>query len=509
MTNLQLDILESKGLIGLASVDPELEYLFRHALIQDTAYGSLLKQERRVLHRQVAEALEDLYPERRADLAAVLALHFEQAGAPERAIPYLMEAAGYASARNAIVEAFDLFTRADHLLPPVSSDESAETRRLRVVIALGRSRAGVGFLSSDQHLAIIEPGIDDAKRLGDLRLEADITIQGALMLGFAGDQPERRERLTEWLDRAAEIGRQLDDPSIAALPRSLVGLYQVFTGRLREGVATLAATAPLLAEQRDFIGSSFARMALAMGYARLGEFDRADEAIDNAAQLAEEGDLIAKLDTMIGQANIRLLRGDLDGAVPLAIQCTDLAVASGATACVAGSNLILGDAYMQSGRFGDAQIAFEHGTGAAEVINQNFRPSLAAYLRANAARMGDFTPRARTFDEALEEARTRGDGWSEANVLWKRAETEARRADAANTTQVLDDFKSAFEMFDAMRARPIVARVLRDWGETMRRMGRAAEGDEKLRAALKLFDALAITREAGEVRAELGAAATT
>ena len=43
---------------------PELEYLFRHALVQDAAYGSLLKQERRELHGQVGEALEELYPER-------------------------------------------------------------------------------------------------------------------------------------------------------------------------------------------------------------------------------------------------------------------------------------------------------------------------------------------------------------------------------------------------------------------------------------------------------------
>ena len=45
--DLQLDTLEAKGLIRLATIDPELEYLFRHALVQDAAYESLLKQERR------------------------------------------------------------------------------------------------------------------------------------------------------------------------------------------------------------------------------------------------------------------------------------------------------------------------------------------------------------------------------------------------------------------------------------------------------------------------------
>ena len=80
MTDLQLDTLEARGLIRVATLQPELEYLFRHALLQDTAYGSLLKQERRALHQVVGQTLEELYPERAGELAAVLAMHFEQAG---------------------------------------------------------------------------------------------------------------------------------------------------------------------------------------------------------------------------------------------------------------------------------------------------------------------------------------------------------------------------------------------------------------------------------------------
>ena len=81
----QVDTLEAKGLIRVASYRPELEYLFRHWLVQDAAYGSLLKQERRELHRQVGEALESLYPDRRSELAGLLAMHFEQAGETDKA----------------------------------------------------------------------------------------------------------------------------------------------------------------------------------------------------------------------------------------------------------------------------------------------------------------------------------------------------------------------------------------------------------------------------------------
>ena len=80
MTDMQLDTLEARGLIRVASFEPELEYLFRHALLQDTAYESLLKQERRALHDVVGQTLEQLYPERVGELAAVLAMHYEEAG---------------------------------------------------------------------------------------------------------------------------------------------------------------------------------------------------------------------------------------------------------------------------------------------------------------------------------------------------------------------------------------------------------------------------------------------
>ena len=81
------------GLIALAASVPELEYLFRHALIQDAAYESLLKQERRSLHIEVAETLLELYPDHRDDMAPVLAHHFERAEDRARAIEYLALAA--------------------------------------------------------------------------------------------------------------------------------------------------------------------------------------------------------------------------------------------------------------------------------------------------------------------------------------------------------------------------------------------------------------------------------
>jgi len=85
--------LARRGLLQPAPDSADLEYLFRHALIQDAAYAGLLRTDRRTLHHQVAQALEALYPERRADLAAQLAHHFAAAGQDATARGYYEQAA--------------------------------------------------------------------------------------------------------------------------------------------------------------------------------------------------------------------------------------------------------------------------------------------------------------------------------------------------------------------------------------------------------------------------------
>jgi tetratricopeptide (TPR) repeat protein len=512
MTDLQLETLEARGLIRVATLQPELEYLFRHALLQDTAYGSLLKQERKALHQVVGAALEDLYPERVGELAAVLAMHFEQSGDTEKALTYLISAAEFAVARNALTEGYDLYTRAYGLLPPATDDDDDPLRRRRVGIQLGRARAGFTFMSEEDALAIVEPVIPDTERLGDLRLEADARITAAMLRQFRRETPESSPELRRELERVSEIAAELDDPIIAALPESIIGLVRVFTGEIRSGVEMLERAAPQLALKRDFVGSSFALVALAFGYARLGEFDKATAAADRAWELAEHGDVIARLDAMIGRATVYSIRGDLDTAIPIVTQCTNDAEATGAVACVVASNFTLGDAFMRQGKFEDAQRVFERGGEVADAIRErSFRPSITAYLHANAASMGVFGPSGASFDEALAQTRMGGDRWSEANVVWKRADVSAKRiaigmpqSDDERET-MLGDFEAASREFERMGARPFHARVLRDWGDALRSLGRGDEGNQRLREGLALFDELGITREAEEVRAKLTA----
>jgi len=504
MAELQLDTLESKGLIRLATIDPELEYLFRHALVQDAAYESLLKQERRALHRQVGDALEELYPERHGELAAVLARHFEQAGDSEKAVEYLVAAAIYAKDRNALPEAFDLYARAAALLPPPADDDPPELRHQRVEIIFGRIRAGFSFMTEEEQLDALEPLIDEAERLDDLRLEADIRLHDALLRMFHGERPQTSAKLAAAFERVAVIARELDDPVISALPRSIVGLFEVFTGDLREGVETLQEVAPLLEQKRDFVGSSFALMALGIGLARLGRFDEAEAASDRARMIANEGDVIARIDAQIGRSAISAIRGDYEAAVPLGLECTQMAIDSGATACVVSSSYFTGEALMQQNRFDEARSAFEQSLTISNLTNdRSFRPVASASMHAVAASLGQLPWKGESIDDALAEAQDLHDRWAETIVTWMHAEAEAKRP-GADQDRALADYEAAFGLFVEMGALPYQARVLRDWGKALRSMGRVDEGNDKLRSALAMLDDLGIKREANDVRTTLG-----
>ncbi len=500
----QLDTLEARGLVRLVAVRPELEYLFRHWLVQDAAYGSLLKQERRDLHARVGAALEELYPERRGELAAVLAIHFEQAGETDKAIDYHVAAGNYGLERFAVQEAYAAFTRAADLLPAPLPTDDEPTRRRRAEIALGRAQAGYSFLSTEEEQANLAAILPDAEALGDPELTGRVHMLIALGRLQAGespsDPPVRRS-----LDRMAEIGQQVGDPSLRAMPLALVGMNDVFAGEIRDGVKSLEEAVPLLEEgRRDTIGAAFARGALAMGYAFLGEFDKAEAAATRAREVAEQGDLIAQLDALIAQSLVRSARGELDEAVPLARTCVERSQETGATACAIASSWVLGDAYLRQGRYAEARDILTRGSEAALMVDRKiWRPTLQAWLGATMTALGEAA--AGDWDETLATARSIHNRYGEAGILAKRGEAAAARGDV---DAAVADFAASTELLEAIGARPSLARALRAWGEALRGADRADAAAPILRRALALFEELGLEREAAAVRTELSLAGT-
>jgi tetratricopeptide (TPR) repeat protein len=501
----QVDTLEAKGLIRVATYRPELEYLFRHWLVQDAAYGSLLKQERRQLHREVGEALEALYPDRHGELSGILAMHFEQAGEAEKAIDYYIADARYGLDRNAIHESFSAAGAALRLMGSPSDDEPEARRRARVELTVLRVRASMTFRPAAELLAELDSVVDVAEASGDADLAAQVylwTIFVQLENGADDDDPAVR-RSTERLEA---LSQTLGDPGLAAFPMAMVAMNKVHTGPIPEGVAALQTAIPLMEDRRDFVGGAFARGWLAIGYAELGEFERAEAAAEDAKRKAETGgDLIAQLDAQIADAMVHSIKGDLDGAVPIARACIDRAGETGATACGMVSAWVLGDAQQRGGRLGEADEAFQLGIDLSSGMGeQSWGPTLRMWRKANSAMLGELAAADDGWDEALAGMRAGGNHLGEAGVLWKRAQT---RAAQERWGEAFADFEAASVLSEAQGARPQLARVLRTWADALRESGRREDGDRVLQRALMLFEEMRLDREAGEIRSLTGSRA--
>lgn len=487
----ELSVLESSGLIELASMQPELEYLFRHVLVQDAAYASLLKQERRALHLRVADALEALYPERRAQAAGVLALHLEQAGETARAAPYLVEAGEHALRRFANREARAFFDRAAAYLP--KDDPRPETLRLRVRATVGARKAGWTFSPADGEVAAIAEVLPLAETLGDLRLLSEVHFWHAFVRRARGETPETSPDLARSLERLSKIGAELGDPVAQAVPQALIGLGLVFTGHLREGAAMLEGALPTLEASGDALAAALMFDGLVLAYARLGDFAAAERAAEGARRLAERGDPIARLDYRIALSAIAAERGDVGEAVAIAGQCSLEADELGATSCGILSNLILGDGRIRLGEAALAKPALERSSQLAAALNVAvLRNHSVAWLSFASARLGDLAAALGGWGETLRVARGMGDRFGEASVLRQRAVSGAG-GPSPDWGAVFADFADAIRLFEELAARPALARTLREHARALSSAGRADEAAAAAKRADALFAALRIS----------------
>jgi hypothetical protein len=110
------------------------EYRFRHGLVQEVAYGTLLEAERRERHLRVGEALVELHPDSPAEVYGLLAHHFAEADEPERATEYLLKAANAARAAFAEDEAIELYRRALGFMERIGDEPGARDTLLKIAL---------------------------------------------------------------------------------------------------------------------------------------------------------------------------------------------------------------------------------------------------------------------------------------------------------------------------------------------------------------------------------------
>ncbi len=134
-----LDRLVEAGLVFPQGAASSGSYRFKHALVQDAAYSTMLRQRRRDLHRQIARTLEECFPDTKVAQPQILAYHYTIGGPVEAAVGYWLQAGRQALARSAMAEAIAQVRRGLELLAGLPDTDWRARRELDLCITLGKA----------------------------------------------------------------------------------------------------------------------------------------------------------------------------------------------------------------------------------------------------------------------------------------------------------------------------------------------------------------------------------
>jgi tetratricopeptide (TPR) repeat protein len=206
--------LMAAGLVFGHGTPPDATYTFKHALVQDTAYATLLKSRKQRLHQQIAEALRDLFPERAEREPSVVAQHFTRAGLDTAAIDWWERAGQRALSRFANREAIESYLSGLGLIANLPLGEPRDRRELLFRLALGPALLADRGYASDE----VERNSVAASRLAEGLHDAEAAFTSARGLWhYHYDRAEldRALRLAERLDALASDERGAEKKSLA------------------------------------------------------------------------------------------------------------------------------------------------------------------------------------------------------------------------------------------------------------------------------------------------------
>ena len=208
-----LDRLTAAGLLFRQGVPPHATYLFKHALVQDAAYGTLLREPRRSLHARIAEALERLFPEVAENEPELLARHCTEAGLVEKAALLWGKAGQRSLERSALVEAVAQLTRALSQIASLPATPMLRREEIKLQVALVTPLLHVQGYGAPETRAATERAqvlINQANALGEppedplLLFSVLYSLWVANHVAFNGQAV--RERAAEFLALAEEHG---------------------------------------------------------------------------------------------------------------------------------------------------------------------------------------------------------------------------------------------------------------------------------------------------------------
>ena len=287
-----LDRLIAAGLLFRQGVPPQATYLFKHALVQDAAYGTLLREPRRALHARIAETLESQFAEIAENQPEVLARHFTEAGMSETAIQYWSKAGERALQRSANAEAAAHLTSAIKLIC-VSPKGGSESRlELRLQMALGSVARAIHGHAAPETLRVYTRARDLLDETVPAK-EQMAVLYGLFSVTFVRGEYAAARPVAE---QALAVAAPEPDPEATAFANRMMGIVDWATGdflaaapRLRRVAELYAAGSGNVTDLRysqDHSVWSLSLLALALW--PLGFVDQAIEAASKALARAQQ-----------------------------------------------------------------------------------------------------------------------------------------------------------------------------------------------------------------------------
>jgi tetratricopeptide (TPR) repeat protein len=535
--NDQLAELRATRLIRLTAMAPDPEYIFQHTLMQETAYESLLKQDRRVLHLSVGNALEQLYAGQLEDRAAMLARHFEEAGDDDRALIYFTLAGERAMRQYALPEAVMHYTSALAVAERRGAPQAKFLRARGLAYeALGdfeRARADqeaalrVAALAQDQHaewqalldLGMLWAGRDYARtgehyrRAFELARAMNHPRALAYSLNRLGNWRVNIEQPTEGLqyhEQALAIFHTLEDRHGLAETYDLLGMASTLGGNLIRAKTYYARAIALARELDDRAGliSSITTLTL-------GAPTRQTDTLPSADTLAQAIRNVEEARTLSQQIGLRSAesyaefaagfclsaRGEFGRALESAQRSLSIAREIGHRQWMCGALCAVGAIHLDLLALEEAQRHLEHALALGKEIGSlNWIRSTSGFAASAYISRNELERAGAILADALAEdapAQTIGE-----RLVWcARAELALARGDAARALAITDRLIQTDANAD--RAGYNILRVSFLRGQAFAALGNPSEAEASLRAAREIASAQSVLPRLWQIYAAL------
>jgi class 3 adenylate cyclase/tetratricopeptide (TPR) repeat protein len=484
-----LDRLMEADLLFVDGAPPTAAYRFKHALIQDAAYESLLKSGRQALHRRAADALRDANAEPEA-----IAHHFTQAGLDDLAIEWWGKAGDQALRRSAFQEAIAHLGKAIEMADKAGSGEEKDKRggRLRLQIAYGNALIATHGQGAPETSSAFERAREFATGVDEIAER--LSVNYGLWAGsyVRGELGAMREHLTAFL---RDCATQPKSPE-SGVGRRLKGITEWVAGDFVEAREDLAVALEIFDPMRD--GDLAFRFGYDVGVGAmanlslvlwpLGDVDGARRLVgDMAARITEVTHKGTAAFAYLHGAMFELMCCDVQRTKPYAASLMHVAREYEMEFWKTFSIFFEGWSAWQNG--GGEPALIEMRRGASQLAEQNIvvlDGPIMATLAQMEADSGQPVDAIETLDRALATSRRVGHRWFDAELHRIRGEILLKQG-AADPAPAEDAFLTAIAIAQAQKTRSFELRAALSLAKLYHSTGRPLEAHTVLAPALEGF----------------------